>query len=177
MTSRAYRATVRAGILLAAVLGFSQEVANPWPESAIVSPSDLAKTLTSDATKPAVICVAFPVLYRSKHIAGAVFAGPGNKPEGLDELKKAVAGLAKDSDLVLYCGCCPMTKCPNIRPAYRLLKEMGFTRVRVLSVPDSRGNRRVDFWPQERPGPVAVAAYINGHLCAPPCHDPRFTPH
>lgn len=49
--------------------------------------------------------------------------------------------------------------------------------VRVLSVPDSRGIRRVDFWPQERPGPVAVAAYINGHLCAPPCHDPRFTPH
>jgi hypothetical protein len=45
---------------------------------------------------------------------------------------------------------------------------------RVLSVPDQRGNRRADFWPQERGG---FAAYINGHLCAPPCRDPRFLPH
>ncbi len=50
-------------------------------------------------------------------------------------LKKAVAGVAKDADLVLYCGCCPMVKCPNVRPAYRGLKEMGFTRVRVLNLP------------------------------------------
>jgi hypothetical protein len=44
---------------------------------------------------------------------------------------------------------------------------------RVLSVPDARGNRRADFWPQERVR-VALAAYINGRLCAPPCRDPRF---
>jgi hypothetical protein len=42
---------------------------------------------------------------------------------------------------------------------------------RVLSAPDSSGNRRVDFWPQERTG---AAAYIKGRLCAPPCRDPRF---
>jgi len=45
---------------------------------------------------------------------------------------------------------------------------------RVLSVPDRSGNRRVDFWPQERGG---IAAYINGHLCGPPCRDPCFIPH
>src|SRR6266550_2435392 len=112
VTLRMLSPTVRAAAIFAAALGFSQEVANPWPESAILEPADLAKTLRSSEKKPAVICVAFPVLYRNKHIAGAVFAGPGNKPEGLDELKKAVTGRAKDSDLVLYCGCCPMTKCP-----------------------------------------------------------------
>ena len=42
---------------------------------------------------------------------------------------------------------------------------------RVLSAPDSRGNRRADFWPQEGSG---LAAYINGRLCAVPCRDPRF---
>ena len=146
--------SVRAAAIFAAALGFSQEVANPWPESAILEPADLARTLRSPEKKPAVICVAFPVLYRSKHIAGAVFAGPGNKPEGLDELKKAVAGRAKDSDLVLYCGCCPMTKCPNIRPAYRLLKEMGFTRVRVLSVPT---NMAADWYDKGYPSEVGSA--------------------
>jgi hypothetical protein len=84
MTSRALLVTVRVAVLFAAVLGFSQEPANPWPESAILNPGDLAKALRSDAKKPAVICVAFPALYRSKHITGAVFAGPGNKPEGIE---------------------------------------------------------------------------------------------
>ena len=86
---------------------------------------------------PPVICVAFPVLYRSKHIAGAIFAGPGSKQEGLDSLKAAVSVLPKDSPVVIYCGCCPMVKCPNVRPAYSLLKQMGFTKVRVLDIPSN----------------------------------------
>ncbi len=28
-----------------------------------------------------------------------------------------------------------MVKCPNIRPAYRALKELGYTHIRVLSIP------------------------------------------
>jgi hypothetical protein len=44
---------------------------------------------------------------------------------------------------------------------------------RVLSAPDSRGNRRADYWPQEGSG---TAAYIKGRLCAVPCRDPRFIP-
>lgn len=43
----------------------------------------------------------------------------------------------------------------------------------VLSVPDSRGGRRVDFYPQEGAG---AAADIKGRLCAAPCQDPRFVP-
>jgi hypothetical protein len=61
--------------------------------------------------------------------------GPGSKPEGIEALKKAAAGMPRDSDIVLYCGCCPMTQCPNIRPAHRALQEMGFTHIRVLDIP------------------------------------------
>src|SRR5690348_7304759 len=98
----------RFALPMLAVLAFSQDLS-------LVEPADLAKTLESAAKKPTVICVAFPVLYRSKHIAGATFAGPGNKPEGIEALKKAVAGMPKDADIVLYCGCCPMERCPNVR--------------------------------------------------------------
>ena len=65
----------------------------------------------------------------------AINAGPTSKPEGIEALKTAVAKLPKDADLVIYCGCCPMVKCPNIRPAYRTLKELGFKHLRVLSLP------------------------------------------
>jgi len=50
-------------------------------------------------------------------------------------LKKAVAGLAKDSDIVIYCGCCPMFECPNLGPAFSNAERDGFTRVRVLEIP------------------------------------------
>ena len=84
---------------------------------------------------PILLSVAFPVLYRGKHIVHAINAGPTSKPEGIEALKNAVAKLPKDADLVIYCGCCPMVKCPNIRPAYRTLKELGFTHIRVLGLP------------------------------------------
>ena len=55
-------------------------------------------------------------------IIGAVYAGPGNKPEGIEALKKEVAGLSKDADIVLYCGCCPMEKCPGDEEDHCLLR-------------------------------------------------------
>jgi hypothetical protein len=74
-------------------------------------------------------------LYRQRHVLHARFAGPAGKPEGLKALREAVEAQPKDSEIVIYCGCCPMQKCPNIRPAYQLLKELGFTRIRVLDLP------------------------------------------
>lgn len=82
-----------------------------------------------------VIHVGFPVLYRSTHIPGSVFAGPASKDEGLAELKKAVAGQPHTREIILYCGCCPFDKCPNIRPAFAALRAMGFTRVRAMMIP------------------------------------------
>jgi rhodanese-related sulfurtransferase len=131
--TRLFAALVTAGLCLC------QQGPDPWPAEALMDPSTLAAILktSADAKQPHVICVAFPVLYRAKHIVHASFAGPGSKAEGIDALKKAVAGLDKDSDIVLYCGCCPMNHCPNIRPAFRVLAEMGYTKVRVLNVPEN----------------------------------------
>jgi hypothetical protein len=110
-----------------------QAVSDPWAAGELLQPADLAKAIQSGKA-PVILSVAFPVLYKGKHIVHAINAGPTSKPEGLAALKDAVAKLPKDADLVIYCGCCPMVKCPNIRPAYRTLKELGFTHVRVLSL-------------------------------------------
>jgi hypothetical protein len=129
--------TVRSLALLAvlALNGWSQDaVSDPWASGELLQPAQLAQAIQSGKA-PILLSVAFPVLYRGKHIVHAINAGPTSKPEGIEALKTAVAGLPKDADLVIYCDCCPMVKCPNIRPAYRTLKELGFTHVRVLSLP------------------------------------------
>jgi hypothetical protein len=34
--------------------------------------------------------------------------------------------------VVVYCGCCPWDRCPNVKPAVDLLNQMGFAKVKVL---------------------------------------------
>src|SRR5580700_7707208 len=112
-------------LLTAALFG-----AEPWTDKDLTQPGEAAKELKSAL----VIHVGFPVLYRSAHIAGTQFAGPGSKAEGIADLKKAVAGQPHDRDIILYCGCCPFDKCPNIRPAIAALHEMGFTHVKAMMI-------------------------------------------
>ena len=112
-----------------------QQAPDPWAAPDLMEPAALAKILqASPGAAPKVICVAFPVLYRAKHIARSSFAGPGSKVEGIEDLKKAVAGIDKATEIVLYCGCCPMDRCPNIRPAFKALADLGYKKVRVLNL-------------------------------------------
>ena len=108
---------------------------DPWQANQLLKPEELARSLSATGGKPLVICVAFPVLYQGGHIAGAKFAGPGSKPEGLQALKRVVKGLPPDQQIVLYCGCCPWQKCPNIRAAFRAMQEWGYKNVKALYLP------------------------------------------
>jgi len=103
-------------------------------EAPLVEPKDLAAELAGTAARPAIFQVGPNVLYRSKHIPGAIYAGPGSRAEGLDLLKAAVEKLPRDRAVVIYCGCCPWDRCPNIKPALELLEKMGFTHVRAVHV-------------------------------------------
>ena len=123
-------------VLLGASLAQSAST-EPWPKADLISASDLAAKLKTAHDGPVVLFVGFPVLYRGKHIPHAMMAGPASKPEGLELLKRGVLKLAKDDEIVIYCGCCPFGKCPNVRPAYRELKKLGFERVRVLEIPEN----------------------------------------
>ena len=113
--------------LLLAASVFANE---PWTDKDLIRPEQASRELKSAL----VIHVGFPVLYRAAHIAGTQYAGPGSKPEGIADLKKAVAGQPKDREIILYCGCCPFDKCPNIRPAFAALHEMGFTHVKAMVI-------------------------------------------
>ena len=114
---------------------------DPWTGAQTVQPADLASELSETkapaAARPIVACVGFHVLYEGGHIPGASFHGPGSKEEGLADLKKWAQGLPRSANVVLYCGCCPLSRCPNLRPAFTALRDMGFTRLRVLLLPQN----------------------------------------
>jgi thiosulfate/3-mercaptopyruvate sulfurtransferase len=127
---------------LAMVMCFSAAVVrssqDPWTDAQTVQAADFARELQQEKDPyPTVIYVGVKVLYEGAHIPGAVFYGPGSLEQGLSELKKFAATLPKNSNVVLYCGCCPLEKCPNLRPAFSALKEIGFARLRVLILPTS----------------------------------------
>lgn len=106
---------------------------DPWTPGQLLNAKQLSAIL-SGSSKPEIVYVGFPVLYRGAHITGAILAGPASKPEGLDDLRKLVREWRRDRPIVLYCGCCPFQQCPNIRPAFRAVKNMGFEHVQVLMV-------------------------------------------
>ena len=112
-----------------------QDTADSWTPSEVLAPAQVAKQMSGKGAQPLIIHVGFPALYKGAHIPGSQFAGPGSKPPGLEELAKVTASTPKGREIVLYCGCCPWDKCPNVRPAYRQLHEKGFTNVKVLMIP------------------------------------------
>src|ERR1035437_6180013 len=103
-------------------------------EMVLIQPKDLAAQLAAKGARPAILHVGPNFLYRGKHIPGSVYAGQASTAAGLAALKEAAAKLPHDRDVILYCGCCPWDHCPNVKPATGLLKQMGFTRVKVLFV-------------------------------------------
>jgi len=107
---------------------------DPWTIAQTVEPAALVKELAS-SNKPVVACVAPRFLYEGGHIPGASFHGPASTPQGLDDLKKWASTIPKSTNLVVYCGCCPLSHCPNLRPAFEALHAMGFSHLRVLLLP------------------------------------------
>jgi thiosulfate/3-mercaptopyruvate sulfurtransferase len=115
------------------------------PAEQTIEPEQFAAHL-KQAAKPAplILYTGFPVLFRAAHIENSVFVGTDSKPEGIAKLKETVAKEPRDREIVIYCGCCPWDKCPNIRPAFAALREMGFTHLTALHIPDTLARDWVD---------------------------------
>lgn len=117
--------------------------ASSIPTADLIQPADFAASLQSASPKPLILQVGSHVLFAEAHIPGSEYAGPTNQDAGLQILKDRVATLPKDTSIVLYCGCCPWDRCPNIAPAYNQLHAMGFTNLKVLYIADNFGSNWV----------------------------------
>ena len=107
----------------------------PGTKEQTVQAADLAKEMENARTTPTVVFVGFRRLYASGHIKGAQYHGTAGNEEGLKELTAWATSLPRTTNLVIYCGCCPMERCPNIRPALKALQDLGFKNLRVLLLP------------------------------------------
>lgn len=106
---------------------------------------ELAKTLKSAGpAKILILQVGSHVLYSQAHIAGSEYVGPGSTSEGIQALRKRLTSVPKNTVIVIYCGCCPWSHCPNIRPAAEALRSMGFSNFKALYIPDNFGTDWVD---------------------------------
>ena len=109
--------------------------ANPgqeyWAPAQMVEPADLNKTLNNPKAKqPVIFCIG-----PSAVIKNSIDIGPGYDKANINKLKQQLNKLPKNTNIIFYCGCCPYERCPNIRPVYRLMNEMGFTNHHLLNLP------------------------------------------
>lgn len=133
------------GVLVSAALIFfafrtfsPQKSQYPWTQKDLMEPADLASILNNPkAQKPMVFSIGF-----EGDIKGSIIMGPVKEQANLDKFRAALSKLPKDAAIVYYCGCCPFEHCPNSRPAFKLVKEMGFTNAKLL---DLSHNLRADW--------------------------------
>ena len=125
--------TLVAAILFSSVSRALPQSDEPWTEKQLKDPAVLAATLAdSKASQPVVFNIG-PV----EQIKGAIAIGPANNKDNLEKLKQQLAKLPKDTEVIIYCGCCPFRRCPNVRPAFQLLQKLKFKNARLLNLPTS----------------------------------------
>lgn len=101
---------------------------NPWTANELLQPGILAQMINN---KKKVRIYNIGVV---QDIKGATNVGAASKQESLQKFAQALKTAPKDEMIVVYCGCCPFDKCPNIRPAFQLLKAQKFSKPYLLNL-------------------------------------------
>lgn len=101
---------------------------NPWTKNQLMEPSVLAKMIEK-GQKIRIYNIGVV-----EDIKGATHLGAASEKQNVEKLSKVLKGLPKNEMIVVYCGCCPMDKCPNIRPAFKALNDQKFTKAYLLNL-------------------------------------------
>ena len=129
-------------LLISTALAFQ---ASQIATSHLINSEDLVKILqSSKGDKPLLIHVGSHVLYTQAHIPGSEYIGPASDATALQRLRARVGSLPRNKFIIIYCGCCPWTHCPNMKPADDALHAMGFTNVKSLYIANNFGTDWVD---------------------------------
>jgi len=101
-----------------------------------MSPAALSGRLADVASgKIAVLYVGPDELFARGHVPGAKNIGAVSSSVGKKALDRALAETPPGTEIVVYCGCCPVRNCPNVRPASRAIRASGRKNAHVLDLP------------------------------------------
>ena len=104
---------------------------NNWTKKDLMEPAKLAALIKNpNLAKPLIFNIGVV-----DNILGAKSFGAADKKENLVRFRKALSVLPKTTAIVIYCGCCPFGRCPNVRPAFQVLKDGGFVNAKLLNLP------------------------------------------
>ena len=114
------------------------QTGEPWTAQDLIAPEALASKLNNTKAQQPVIFNIGPL----SDIKGAINIGSTSGKANLDKLGKSLANVPKEKMVVIYCGCCPFRNCPNIRPAFSMLKDRGYKNLKLLNL---KQNLKVDW--------------------------------
>ena len=103
-----------------------------WTNDQLIDPSDLSAAIKSNKNVPVIFSVGPGAIIPNSKDIGMV-----KETENLQKFKDQLLTLPKNTQIVVYCGCCPFEHCPNVRPAIQVLKDMNFTNYKLLNLPQN----------------------------------------
>ena len=110
----------------------------PWAANQIMEPAELAAKINDGSVKNMKVYSIGPTAL----IPNSVDLGNMKSARNQEKFRKELKNVDKDEEIVVYCGCCPFRNCPNFKPAYQTLNEMGFTNFKLLNL---KQNIKVDW--------------------------------
>ena len=110
----------------------------PWRPDQLMDPAELARVIIDPQDHQPVLLSIGPAAV----IKNSIDIGPTHEKANLERLRVELDKLSRESDVIIYCGCCPFKSCPNIRPAFSLMNEMKFEHHKLLNL---QKNIKVDW--------------------------------
>lgn len=118
--------------VLASQLSFKLN-AQTWQKEQLLATQDLAIKIKTNAKDKPLIFNVGPM----ENIKTAVAVGAGNSITFSQKMQTVLSMENKAKPIVVYCGCCSYSNCPNIRPAYEAIIKLGFKNTKVLELPEN----------------------------------------
>jgi len=101
-----------------------------WTNDQLIEPAGLSAAIKANKEIPVILSIGPGAIIPHSRDVGMI-----KEAENMTKFKDQLADLPKDTAIVVYCGCCPFERCPNVRPAIQLLKDMKFTNYKLLDLP------------------------------------------
>jgi hypothetical protein len=124
-------------LIVAPFIVVAQQQEDPWKPDQLMEPADLAQKIENNAPNVYIFNIG-----PAGSIKNAIEIGDGKEKESQTSIEEQLINLPKDTEIVIYCGCCPFVNCPNVRPIFNTLNEQQFVNHKLLNLPK---NLKVDW--------------------------------